>query len=106
MSLLFDFFNHRHEKLIEYLLKELKYAVDQNPLAANNALLKQKVIDLSETLAKNNMKQDDDVNIIYQLMIDELNQLIKRVNHIEAREDIEEIVKRMHHTKELFQRSQ
>jgi hypothetical protein len=106
MSLLFDFFNHRHEKLIECLLKELKYAVDQNQLAANNTLLKQKVIDLSETLAKNNVKQDDDGNIIYQLMIDELNQLIKRVKDIEATEDIEEIVKRMHHTKELFQRSQ
>ena len=104
MSLLFDFFNHRHEKLIDCLLKELKHAVDHNQIATNNALLEQKLMDLSKTLIDNKI-QKEDASIIYQLMIDELNQLVKRVNHIEGQKDIEEIVKRMHHTKELFQRS-
>ncbi|WZL80464.1 hypothetical protein QBE53_11685 [Vallitaleaceae bacterium 9-2] len=106
MSLLFDFFSHRHKKLIDCLLNELVHAVDHNPIAAKSTLLKQKVMDLSQTLLTNRMTEDEDMNIVYQLMIDELNQLIKRVNGIEVQADIEEVVKRMHHTKELFQRTQ
>lgn len=93
-----------HKGELNMILEALNFEMQGNEICSHSTLLRQKLEDLIETVRYSDPVSREEVEELDHIIMDDLKKIQMKLKELNQEEQIDELVKKMHHTKGLVER--